>query len=163
MLDLTQLIRVPRVDAGFDISPDGTHLAFAWNKTGEWHIYELELGSDLTLPQRSQRTLSIFSENSVHSVAEKQLTSGIGGKLNPRYSPDGTRLAYALDFDEVKVTISLSITESQANTRISHQTSHTHCSLTFAGLLMEASSRSSATSMDISARTSYLQREASRN
>ena len=28
-----------------------------------------------------------------------QLTFGIGGKFNPRYSPDGTRLAYVLDMD----------------------------------------------------------------
>jgi hypothetical protein len=40
MLNLTQLLRIPRVDAGFDISPDGARLAFAWNKTGEWQIYE---------------------------------------------------------------------------------------------------------------------------
>ena len=32
MLDLTQLRRIPRIDAGFDISTDGTHLALAWNK-----------------------------------------------------------------------------------------------------------------------------------
>jgi len=78
MLDLTQLLRVPRVDAGFDLSPDGTHLAFAWNKTGEWHIYEGELNA---------------------SFSPQPVTVMQGGKLNPRYSPDGTRLAYALDFD----------------------------------------------------------------
>ena len=38
MLDLTQLLRIPRIDAGFDISPDGNHLALACNKTGEWQI-----------------------------------------------------------------------------------------------------------------------------
>ncbi len=94
MLDLTQLIRIPRIDAGFDISPDGTHLAFAWNKTGEWQIYEMELS-------RAKRTPS---EGKVEGEAQgdgeiKQLTSSSGGKLNPRYSPDGTYLAYALDFD----------------------------------------------------------------
>ena len=83
MLDLSQLLQIPRVDAGFDISPDGTHVAFSWNKTGEWQIYELEL-------DRTQH----FSQGTPGS-----LTSGPGGKLNPRYAPDGTRLAYALDFD----------------------------------------------------------------
>ena len=43
MLDLVQLLRVPHVDALFDISPDDSKLAFAWNKTGEWQIYEMEL------------------------------------------------------------------------------------------------------------------------
>jgi hypothetical protein len=38
MLDLTQLLRIPRIDAGFDISPDGTDLALAWNKTDAWQI-----------------------------------------------------------------------------------------------------------------------------
>ena len=36
MLDLTQLLRVPHVDALFEISPDNSKLAFAWNKTGGW-------------------------------------------------------------------------------------------------------------------------------
>lgn len=77
MLNLTHLLRIPHVDAGFDISPAGTHLAFAWNQTGEWQMYELALDDGKIT----------------------QLTSTPGGKLNPRYSPDGTRLAYALDFD----------------------------------------------------------------
>lgn len=87
MLDLTQLIRVPRVDHLFDISPDGTQLAFAWNKTGEWQIYEIGL-----LPSPSARRAG--DEGKI-----KQLTAGPGGKFNPRYSPDGTKLAYALDMD----------------------------------------------------------------
>lgn len=88
MLDLTQLLRVPRVDAGFDISPDGTRLAFAWNKTGEWQIYELGLESP-----------SLFGRGVRGEGEITQLTSSSGGKFNPRYSPDGTRIAYALDFD----------------------------------------------------------------
>ena len=86
MLSLTQLLRIPRVDAGFDISPDGTHLAFAWNRTGEWHIYEMQFPSPTGRGGRGEGKIT-------------QLTSIPGGKLNPRYSPDGTRLAYALDFD----------------------------------------------------------------
>ena len=85
MLDLTQLLRIPRVDAGFDISPDGSHIAFAWNKTGEWHIYEIS-----SSPEGRGDT----GEDEI-----KKITSDPGGKLNPRYSPDGARLAYALDFD----------------------------------------------------------------
>jgi dipeptidyl aminopeptidase/acylaminoacyl peptidase len=105
MLNLDQLLRVPRIDPLFDISPDGSKLAFAWNKTGEWQIYEMELEGNFSSPQRSQSALSFFppapnagagSENSVVSVA-KPLTTGPGGKFNPRYSPDGTKLAYALD------------------------------------------------------------------
>jgi len=95
MLNLAQLLRIPRVDAGFDISPDGTHIAFAWNKTGEWHIYELEL-------PRADRRCEARSASAVEAPGNgeiQQLTSSPGGKLTPRYSPDGTRLAYALDFD----------------------------------------------------------------
>lgn len=86
MLDLSQLLRIPRVDAGFDISPDGTKVAFAWNKTGEWQIYERTISS----PQGS----GVTGEGKI-----RQVTSSLGGKLNPRYSPDGTRIAYALDVD----------------------------------------------------------------
>lgn len=78
MLDLAQLLRIPRVDAGFDISPDGTRVAFVWNRTGEWQVYEGRLDA---------------------SFDPQPVTVMQGGKLNPRYSPDGTHLAFALDVD----------------------------------------------------------------
>jgi dipeptidyl aminopeptidase/acylaminoacyl peptidase len=80
MLDLETLLRVPNVepDTGFDISPDGTQVAFSWNHTGQWEIYLLPLGG---------------------SAAPRQLTGGPGGKFNPKWSPDGRRLAYVLDLD----------------------------------------------------------------
>lgn len=83
MLDLAQLLRVPHVDHLFDIFPDGSKLAFAWNKSGDWQIYEMELSPS---PSGGKGEIT-------------QLTSGPGGKFNPRYSPDGSRLAYALDLD----------------------------------------------------------------
>ena len=87
MLDLTQLLRVPHVDHLFDISPANSKLAFAWNKTGDWQIYEMNLS-----PSPAGR--GARGEGKI-----KQLTSGPGGKFNPRYSPDGTKLAYVLDPD----------------------------------------------------------------
>lgn len=91
MLDLAQLLRVPRVDPLFDISPDGSKLAFAWNKTGEWQIYEMELSPS---PRFEYATAPPPFEHDVSAI-----TSGPGGKFNPRYSPNGTKLAYALDPD----------------------------------------------------------------
>jgi len=87
ILDLAQLLRVPQVDPLFDISPDDSKVAFAWNKTGEWQIYEMDISpSPLThLPLGEGNAIAI--------------TFGIGGKFNPRYSPDGSRLAYVLDMD----------------------------------------------------------------
>ncbi len=80
MIELERLLRVPCVDpeGGFDISPDGTRLAFAWNRTGQWEIYEM--------PLRSARD-------------PWPVTRGDGAKLAPKYSPDGSRLAYVVDFD----------------------------------------------------------------
>jgi len=86
MLNLTDLLRVPHVDSLFDISPNDTKIAFAWNKTGEWQIYEIQLPSPLGRGARGEGETTL-------------LTSGIGGKFNPRYSPDGKQLAYALDID----------------------------------------------------------------
>jgi len=80
MLDLESLLRVPYVepDMGFDISPDGTQVAFSWNRTGQWEIYLLPLSG---------------------AGDPRQLTGGPGGKFNPQWSPDGRRLAYVLDLD----------------------------------------------------------------
>ena len=83
MLNLADLLRVPQVDTGlpFGISPDGQKLAFSWNRTGTWEIYELELSS----PREEDIV--------------KQITSGEGGKFAPQYSPDRKHIAYALDLD----------------------------------------------------------------
>ncbi len=86
MLDLAQLLCVPQVHPQFDISPDDSNIAFSWNKTGEWQIYEIEFPSPGVRGARGGGEIT-------------QLTSGTGGRFNPRYSPDGTRLAYILDID----------------------------------------------------------------
>jgi len=80
MLDLKPLLQVPYVESftGFDISPDGRKVAFSWNKTGEWEIYEISLTGHQT-PRR--------------------ISVGLGGKFGPKYSPEGSRLAYLVDFD----------------------------------------------------------------
>ncbi|MFH2038527.1 MAG: S9 family peptidase [Chloroflexota bacterium] len=77
---LEQLFRAPYVNAetGFDISPKGKKIAFSWNISGTWEIYELLLGG-IGQP--------------------KCITSGSGGKFSPKYSPGGRRLAFALDLN----------------------------------------------------------------
>lgn len=78
--NLEALFTVPHVDryGGFDISPDGECVAFSWNVTGRWEIYEAPLRRD---------------------GKPRQVTDGPGGKSAPRYAPDGARLVYALDLD----------------------------------------------------------------
>lgn len=90
MLDLAQLLRVPQVQPQFDISPDDSKLAFAWNKSGEWQIDEKSF-------HRAEWSDSEVEANDGGKITH--ITSGIGGKFNPRYSPDGARLAYVLDID----------------------------------------------------------------
>lgn len=79
-LNIETLLRVPCVepDLGFDISPDGSTAAFSWNLSGRWEIYTLDLNAD---------------------APPRQITTGDGAKFAPRWSPDGGRLAYALDLN----------------------------------------------------------------
>ena len=79
-LDLETLLRVPCVepDLGFDISPNGSQVAFSWNATGRWEIYTL----NLDVPSTPIR-----------------ITGGKGAKFSPRWSPNGAKLAYVLDLD----------------------------------------------------------------
>jgi dipeptidyl aminopeptidase/acylaminoacyl peptidase len=80
VLDLETLLRVPYVDPdyGFSLNADGAQVAFAYNRTGQWEIYVMALDG---------------------SAAARQITTGPGAKFAPRWSPDGGRLAYALDVD----------------------------------------------------------------
>ena len=86
MIDLERLLRVPFVDpeGSFDISPDGTHLAFAWNITSRWEIYQLDLNTS-DAPQLV--------------TSPKGSSANSGAKLTPKYSRDGSRLAYAVDYN----------------------------------------------------------------
>jgi dipeptidyl aminopeptidase/acylaminoacyl peptidase len=79
-MDLELLLKTPYVDpyGGFEVSPAGAYVAFSWNLTGQWEIYELALGQP---------------------ASPKQITVRPGAKFSPRYSPDGKYLAYVLDLD----------------------------------------------------------------
>ena len=78
MPSLEHLLRVPYVDPGlsFAISPDEKRIVFSWNKTGTWELWE-------------------------HSNSEiKKLEINlVGAKFSPRFSPDGNKIAFALDID----------------------------------------------------------------
>jgi len=89
MIDLEKLLRVPYVDPnnGFDISPDGAQIALSWNRTGQWEIYQLPLpASDSIQPLSSPKGTPVTNKVP-------------GAKFTPKYSPDGSRLAYVADFD----------------------------------------------------------------
>lgn len=69
ILDLEMLLKLPsvEVDHGFDLSPDGTRVAFSSNRTGRWEIYVMPL--DRSTPPR-------------------QVTGGPGAKSAPRWVLD---------------------------------------------------------------------------
>ena len=99
MLNLTQLLRVPHVDSGlrYDISPDEKQIVFAWNKTDTWELWDMSLRGG----RSSRRSNPLHDEEIASSASSLLATTShvIGAKFSPRFSPNGTKLAYALDPD----------------------------------------------------------------
>ncbi|HNB36095.1 MAG TPA: prolyl oligopeptidase family serine peptidase [Anaerolineales bacterium] len=78
MPTLPDLLRIPYVDPGlkYAISPDEKRIVFSWNKSGAWELWESK-GSEI-----------------------RELEIGLAGaKFSPQFSPDGTKIAFALDSD----------------------------------------------------------------
>lgn len=72
------LAGAPNVDfywGGIDLSPDGAEVAFSWNKTGAFEVYTAPLYGDRII----------------------QLTSAGGRSVVPKWSPDGSQLAFLRD------------------------------------------------------------------
>lgn len=78
MLTLPQLLQIPYVDSGlpYTVSPDEKRIVFSWNKTGTWELWEYN--------QEGTKKLEISLE---------------GAKGAPCFSPDGTKIAFAIDLD----------------------------------------------------------------
>ena len=85
MLTLPELLRIPNVDNGlpFSISPDEKQIVFSWNKTGTWELWSAKS------PDFALESLETF--DSMRALK--------GAKFSPRFSPDGTKIAFALDPD----------------------------------------------------------------
>jgi dipeptidyl aminopeptidase/acylaminoacyl peptidase len=90
-MNLETLLRIPDVETamGHDLSPDGSRIAFAWNLSGRWEIYEMPL------PSKSKQLAGVAPTSGGYCRA----SSGHGGKVAPRYSPDNNFLAWAVDMD----------------------------------------------------------------
>lgn len=78
MLSLSELLKIPYVDSGlkYAVSPNGERIIFSWNKNGAWELWEYK-----------NQTLDVL-----------QLDVQ-GATFSPRFSADGSLLAFALDFD----------------------------------------------------------------
>jgi len=77
-LDVAVVGGLPSVDffwGGIDLSPDGREVAFAWNPTGAYELYTAPLASDRII----------------------QLTGADTRSVSPRWSPDGSALAFMRD------------------------------------------------------------------
>jgi Tol biopolymer transport system component/DNA-binding winged helix-turn-helix (wHTH) protein len=95
---LTPLTTLEGMEIDPDLSPDGSRVAFAWNKdpgadVHHYHIYVRALSSETLL----------------------QITDGAGHEYRPHWSPDGTQIVYA-DIDDMTCAL-LSVSPEGGPTR----------------------------------------------
>ena len=77
-LDVELVAGLPSVDyiwGGIDLSPDGREVAFAWNRTGAYELYVAPIAGDRIIQLTGADTRSVW----------------------PRWSPDGSQLAFLRD------------------------------------------------------------------
>ena len=79
--DAMRLTRTPAAESELTWAPDSRRLAYASNRDGAWHLYVYDLAKN----------------------EETQLTRGDKSDVNPRWSPDGTQLAFLRDARELRV------------------------------------------------------------
>ncbi len=80
---LTKLLRIPNVyswGGGLSVSPDGKQAAVNWNKSGSWEIWLVSLAA-----------------SQAGATRPKKITGGSESKTAPRFSPDGSKLAFLQD------------------------------------------------------------------
>src|SRR3954468_15198374 len=79
--DALRVTRTPAAESELTWAPDSRRIAYASNRDGAWHLYVYDL-------TRGEET---------------QLTRGDKSDVNPRWSPDGTQLAFLRDARELRV------------------------------------------------------------
>ena len=88
-LEASRLFQTPNVynwGGGLHLSPDGRTLVFMWNISGHWELYLQPI--DGSAPARL-----------ITSGPESGSERGSLSKMFPRFSPDGTRIAYLQDYN----------------------------------------------------------------
>jgi tricorn protease len=79
--DALRVTRTPAAESELIWAADSRRIAYASNRDGAWHLYVYDLAKN----------------------EETQLTRGDKSDVNPRWSPDGTQLAFLRDARELRV------------------------------------------------------------
>ena len=79
--DALRVTRTPAAESELTWAPDNRRLAYASNRDGAWHVYVYDIGKG----------------------EETQVTRGERSDVNPRWSPDGSQIAFLRDARELRV------------------------------------------------------------